>query len=98
MEPYTVSDLVARYAVLPLGSLLVTVAAVAGMALRKRHAGAAIAMVLAIAFTLIFDALGGAYGAFSLVVPTSILVLGMHFWPDGRPGLTRRLAFALISS
>jgi len=98
MEPYAISDLVARYAVLPLGSLLVTASAIAGVALRKRHAGLAIAMVLAVACTLIFDALGAVYGAFSLVVPVAILVLGIHFWPEGRLGLTGRLALALVSS
>ncbi len=96
--PYTIVDLVARYAILPLGSLLVTAVAITGMALRRRQVGMAISALLAIAFTLTFDALGAGYGAFSLVIPIPILVIGMHFWPDDRPGLARRLAVTLASS
>jgi hypothetical protein len=98
VEPYAITDLAARYAILPLGSLLVTAVAVAGIALRKRHGGVAFSAALAVAFTLLFDALGAGYGAFSLVVPASILVLGVRFWPDGRAGLAKRLAFTFASA
>ena len=54
----------------------------------------AISTVLVIAVTVAFDVLGAGYGAFSLLIPSAILLLGTRYWPDGRTGLARRLALA----